>query len=259
MRVDADCGVRVAHASDHAGIAVIFAFPVRAELPRRAWRWRIAACGWRILFAGFAGQVISRSARQRYAGHVRAGAKRPALNDIFALEIMFAAIVDAVRFALILIEVLPCVAFGAGHTFAVFDFIDAFAFRDHAFGLEAFVFAAYAAGTFGIALAFLMAVDQLASAGNPSRAFGADVAVAAAVVQVIGFALTVIVVHADVAADPCLAFAIEEVVSFGAVAGCCGAQAVAAFPVNPAADHILANVAVAAAVIDVVFFADAFV
>ena len=84
------------------------------------------------------------------------------------IEIMLATVLNAVWFALILIEVIAVAAFGAGNAFAILDFIDAFAFRGDAFGLEALVFAADSAGAIGIALAFLLVVEKLTSSRDPA-------------------------------------------------------------------------------------------
>lgn len=59
-------------------------------------------------------------------------------------------------------------AFGARNAFAILDFIDAFAFGSDAFGLEALVFYADAAGTRLIAVTFSLVVDHLACARHPT-------------------------------------------------------------------------------------------
>lgn len=81
---------------------------------------------------------------------------------------MFATVFNRVRFALILVEMTAWVAFGAWHAFAGLDFIDVFAFGSDAFGLEALVFYADAAGTRLIAVTFSLVVDHLACARHPT-------------------------------------------------------------------------------------------
>lgn len=90
---------------------------------------------------------------------------------IFALDVVFAAIIHAVRFAVVLVEMFSRSALGAEHAFSAFDFIDALACAGDAFCLEALVFLADAAGTVMIIDAFLLVVDHIASAGHPAGLF----------------------------------------------------------------------------------------
>ena len=107
-------------------------------------------------------------------------------------------------------------------------------------------------------MAFLLVIDHLASAGDPPGLVGAGIAVAAAMVQVIGLAGAVVIMHADFAACPGFASAVHGIIAFVITFGR-KALAVPACTVDPAADDLLAYIAVAAAVIDIVVFADAFI